>query len=132
MHIFQLQTILQQGYTPYGPPPPFPCPTTPGDPSIPHAESSQVNLSFPLNSQSRLLNMTQSLLCYRVFRVARHPRCRGEDLPLLVDLSHGHHRCGRLLATFRYRLLAPSPHTRIQVSLLALLPHNWDRVTGCH
>jgi hypothetical protein len=31
---------LQQGYTPYGPPPPFPRPTTSGDPSTPHVDSS--------------------------------------------------------------------------------------------
>jgi hypothetical protein len=37
--------FLQQGYTLYGAPPlpPFPHPTTPGDPLTPHVDSSQVN-----------------------------------------------------------------------------------------
>jgi hypothetical protein len=36
--------FLQQRYTPYGAPPlPFPRPTTPGDPSTPHVDNSQVN-----------------------------------------------------------------------------------------
>jgi hypothetical protein len=35
--------FLQQRYTPYGPPPPFSHPTSPGDPSTPHIDSSQVN-----------------------------------------------------------------------------------------
>jgi hypothetical protein len=79
--IFQFQTLLdrvtndflQHGYTSYGPSPPFPHPTTPGDPSTPRVESSKVNLSFAFKSEFRLLNMTRSLFCYRVLRVARHP-----------------------------------------------------------
>jgi hypothetical protein len=37
--------FLQQAYTPYGAPPPltFPRLTTPGNPSTPHIDSSQVN-----------------------------------------------------------------------------------------
>jgi hypothetical protein len=35
--------FLQQGYTLYGLSPSFPRPTTPGDPSTPHIDSSQVN-----------------------------------------------------------------------------------------
>jgi hypothetical protein len=49
---------------------PFPHPTTLGNASTPHADSSQVNLSFAFKSESRLLNMTQSLLCYRVLTVS--------------------------------------------------------------
>jgi hypothetical protein len=52
MQFFKFQTILlnyvtndflQQDYTPYGLLFSFPHPTTPGDPSTAHVESSQVN-----------------------------------------------------------------------------------------
>jgi hypothetical protein len=100
MKIFQFQIILlncvtndflKQGYTPYSLSPPFPHPTTPDDPSTPHIESSQAKLYFALKSECRLLNMTRSLLCYMVLRVARHPRCHGEDLPQRVHLPRGCH-----------------------------------------
>jgi hypothetical protein len=35
--------FLQQGYTPYGPPPLFPHPSTPGEPSMPHVDRSYVS-----------------------------------------------------------------------------------------
>jgi hypothetical protein len=35
--------FMQQEYTPYGPPPSFPRPITPGDPPTPYVDSSQVN-----------------------------------------------------------------------------------------
>jgi hypothetical protein len=38
-----LNDFLQQGYTLYRAPPPFPRPTTLDDPSTPHVDSSQVN-----------------------------------------------------------------------------------------
>jgi hypothetical protein len=75
--------------------------------------------------------MTQSLLCYRVFKVVRHPQCHGEDLPQLVDLPRGCHRLrydsGRLQVHASRAL--PS---RIQVSIPALLPHRRVKVTDCH
>jgi hypothetical protein len=117
MQFVQFQTLLncitsdflQHGYSPYGPPPPFPHPTTPGDPSIPRTENSQVNLSFAFKSESRILNMTQSLLCYGVLRVTRHPHVM-ERMPCSRWTFHvvvtGF---GRLLAANRSRLLATYP-----------------------
>jgi hypothetical protein len=51
-----LNDFLQEGYTPYNapPPPPFPRPTTPGDPSTPHVDSSQVNETTILYSRQNL------------------------------------------------------------------------------
>jgi hypothetical protein len=83
--------LLEHNYSPYGTSPPFPCPTTLGDPMTSRANSSQVNLSFVFKSESRLLNKTQSLLCYRVLRVVRHPWCRGEVLLQPADLPRGRH-----------------------------------------
>jgi hypothetical protein len=81
MQFFEFQTLLncitndflQQDYSPYGMSLLFPRLTTPDDPSTPHIDSSQVNLSFAFKLESRLLNMTRSLLCYRVLRVVKHP-----------------------------------------------------------
>jgi hypothetical protein len=64
MQFVQFQTLfncvtndfLKHGHSPYGTPPPFPHPTTLGDPSTPCANSSQVILTFVLKSESRLLN----------------------------------------------------------------------------
>jgi hypothetical protein len=50
-----LNDLMQQGYTPYGvPPPPFPRPTTPSDPSTQHVDSSQVNETTILYSSQNL------------------------------------------------------------------------------
>jgi hypothetical protein len=48
-------------------------------------------LYFEFKSESRLLNITRYLLCCRVLRVARHPRCRGDDLLQPVHLLRGCH-----------------------------------------
>jgi hypothetical protein len=139
--IYQFQTILincvpndflQQGYTSYGSPPQFPRLTTPGDPSTPCVESSQVNLYFAFKSESRLLNMTRSLLCCRVLRVARHPRCHGEDLPWLVHLPRGSHRLWPNASHLQVHASSVLPNSHIQVSHPALLPHSRVRVTGRH
>jgi hypothetical protein len=81
MQFFQFQTLLncvtndflQHGNIPHGLLPPFPPPMTSGDPSTLRVESSLLNLSFALKLESRLLNMSQFLLCYRVLRVASDP-----------------------------------------------------------
>jgi hypothetical protein len=51
-----LHDFLQQGYTPYGAPqlPPFPRPTIPGNPSIPHIDNAQVNETTILYSSQNL------------------------------------------------------------------------------
>jgi hypothetical protein len=133
MQFFQFQTILlncvtndflQQGYTLYCRPLSFPHPIAPEDPSTPHVESSQVKLYFALKSESKLLNMTRSLLCYRVFRVARLPRCCAEDLPQPVNLPRGHHRLWQDSGHLQVHASGALPHSRIQVSLSALVPHS--------
>jgi hypothetical protein len=84
--------LLQDGYSQYGTPLLFPRLTTSGDPSTPCTDRSQVNLSFAFKSESRLLNMTRSFLCYRVLREVRHPWCCGKDLSQPVDLPRVRHR----------------------------------------
>jgi hypothetical protein len=55
------------------------------DHCLTHSDPDDNAVSFPD------LHMTQSLLCYRVLRVPKHPCCRGEDLPQPVDLPCGRH-----------------------------------------
>jgi hypothetical protein len=141
MQFCQFQTILltyvtndflQQGYTPYGPPSPFPHPTTPSDPSTPHVESSQVNMYFAFKSESRLLNMTRSLWCYRVLRVAQHPRCRGEDLPQRVDLPRGRHHLRQDSVSLQVQTSGALPHSRIVTPTFCMIKFYQARSTlGC-
>jgi hypothetical protein len=140
MQFVQFQTLincvtnefLRCGYSLYGTPPLFPHPTTPGDLSTSRTNNSQVKLSFVFKSESRLLNMTQSLLCYGVLRVVRHPCCCGEDLPQPVDIPCGRHHLRQASGHHMIQAYAALPYSRIQVRLRALLPHSWVRVTGHH
>jgi hypothetical protein len=70
--------------------------------------------------------MTRYFLCYRILIIARHPRYSGEDLPQPVHLPRGRHHLLQVQAS------GVLPHTRIQVSLEALLTHRWVRDTVHH
>jgi hypothetical protein len=74
--------------------------------------------------------MTRSFLCYRLLRVARHPRCSGEDLPQPVHLPRGRHRLQQESGRLRVQSSSVRPHSHIQVSLPALLTHKRVRGTG--
>jgi hypothetical protein len=74
--------------------------------------------------ESRLLNMTRSLLCYRVLRVARLPRCPGEDLPQPVHLPRGCHCLWQDSGRLQVQVSNALPQSLIQVSRPALLPHS--------
>jgi hypothetical protein len=76
--------------------------------------------------------MTQSFLCYRVLRVAKHPWCHGEDLPQPVHLPRGHHRLRQDLGHLQVSASGVLPQSCIQVSLLALLPHRRVKGIGHH
>jgi hypothetical protein len=74
--------------------------------------------------------MTLSFLCYRLLRVAKHPRCSRQDLPQLVHLPRGRHRLQQNSGRIRVQATGVRPYSCIQVSLEALLPHRWVRATG--
>jgi hypothetical protein len=75
--------------------------------------------------------MTQFLLCYRVIRVARHLRCRGEDLPQMVHLPRGRHRLRQDSGHLQVQAFGVLPHSRIQISLPTLLDKR-VKVIVCH
>jgi hypothetical protein len=66
--------------------------------------------------------MTQSFLCYMLLRVARHPRCSGQDLPQLVHLPRGWHHLQQDSGCLRVQATGVHPYSHIQVSLEALSP----------
>jgi hypothetical protein len=55
--------------------------------------------------------MARSFWCYKLLRVARHPRCSGEDLSQLMHLPHGRHHLQQYSDAFGSRLLVSSPTT---------------------
>jgi hypothetical protein len=113
---------VQYVCSPYGPPPQVPRPTAPGDPSTPCHDTSQVDLSFLFKSDFKFLNLSHSFLL-QGSQTAKHPCCRGENLQQPCSLRRGCHSLQLDFGRPRRLTFLVSSTSRLQVRVLALLPH---------